>query len=240
MRSILSLIALVTVAYVAQAQTSVTALNNLYSKVCKGKAYAAVGATPAYTAYEPWEFIKGYALGSQNDISDTKSTCYGQVEQTYKFIDNMVDGGYSSVAQLLSGNFNTISDNVQILFQNMNNLIIQLSDQVIACQDSVKIKQLQTRTNKISGATNWAFTLAYGFLFDDIKKQLSFLPMPATNQKIRTSGLAVYDLVSTFAKDTSQKIDCWDLGRQVGLFISETLEAKVDSYVPLIEAQKIQ
>lgn len=80
MRSILSLIALVTVAYVAQAQTSNTALSNLYSKVCKGKAYAAVGATPAYTSYEPWEFIKGYALGTQNDITDTKSTCYGQVE----------------------------------------------------------------------------------------------------------------------------------------------------------------
>lgn len=152
----------------------------------------------------------------------------------------MADGGYTSVANLLSGNFNNISDNIQILFQNANNLIIQLSDQVIACQDSVKIKQLQTRTNKISGATNWLFTLAYGFFFDDIKAVLSFLPMPASNQKIRTSGYALYNLISNYAKDTSTKIDCWDLGRQFGLFISETLEAKVDSYVPLIEAQKIQ
>lgn len=122
----------------------------------------------------------------------------------------------------------------------MNNLVIQLSDQVIACQDSVKIKQLQTRTNKVSGATNWAFTLAYGFFFDEIKSQLSFLPMPETNQKIRTSGLALYDIIGNYVQGTSEKIDCWDLGRQLGLFVSETLEAKVDSYVPLVEAQKIQ
>lgn len=79
MRSILSLIALVTVAYVAQAQTTVTGLRDIYSKFCIGKAYAADGTKPAFTAYEPWEFMKGYALGSQNDISDTKSTCYEQV-----------------------------------------------------------------------------------------------------------------------------------------------------------------
>lgn len=240
MRSILSLIALATVAFVAQGQSTVPALNTLYSNVCLGKAYAAAGSTPAYTAFEPWEFIKGYALGSQSNITDTSSTCYGQVEQTYKFIDNMVDGGYSWATQILAGNLDTVSDNVQILFQGMNNLVIQLSDQVIACQESVKIKQLQTRTNKISGATNWAFTLAYGFFFDDIKAQLSFLPMPATDQKIRTSGQAIYNLIGNYAQDTTQKIDCWELGRQFGLFISETLEAKVDSYVPLVEAQKIQ
>lgn len=64
MRSILSLIALATVAFVAHGQSTVTALNDLYSKVCIGKAYAASGSNGAYTAYAPWEFIKGYALGS--------------------------------------------------------------------------------------------------------------------------------------------------------------------------------
>lgn len=239
MRSIISLIAMATVAFVAQGSV-VPTLTTLYSKLCVGKAYAATSTTAAYTAYEPWEFIKGYALGTQIDIDDTKSTCYGQVIQTAAFVDSMVDGGYSMVADILSGNLNTFSGNVETMFQYMNNLVIQLSDQTIACQDSVKIKQLQTRTNKISGITNWAFTLGYGFFFDDIKASFSFLPMPATNQKIRTSGLSVYDMIANYAQGTTATIDCWDLGRQFGLFVSETLEAKVDSYVPLVEAQKLQ
>lgn len=137
--------------------------------------------------------------------------------------------------------FSTSSANAQDMFQNLNNFVIQLSDQTIACQDSVKIKQLQTRTNKISGLTNWAFTLAYGFLFDKVKGSLpTFIPVPTTNQKVGDSGLALYHLISDFASGTTSKIDCWSLGYQFGVFVSETLEAKVDSYVPLVEAQKLQ
>jgi hypothetical protein len=47
-------------------------------------------------------------------------------------------------------------------------------------------------------------------------------------------------MISDYSANTANKIDCFELGRQVGLFISETLEAKVDSYVPLVEAQKLQ
>jgi len=240
------LIALSTVAFVVQSQAPpapapLSAKDQFYNKLCVGKAYPAVGSTPAYTAYEPWEFIKGYALGTQSASTDTTSTCYGQVVQTYAFINQVVDGAYGAANDLLAGNLATINDNAQTLFQNFNNLVIQLSDQVIACQDSVKIKQLQTRTNKISGATNWAFTLAYGFFFDDIKSFISFLPVPPTNQKIRESGLAVFNIVKPFAQSpATTKIDCWELGKQLGIFVSETLEAKVDSYVALVEAQKLQ
>jgi hypothetical protein len=185
MRSIISLIALSTVAFLVQSQAPLSAKDQFYNKLCVGKAYPAVGSTPAYTAYEPWEFMLGYALGTQAANTDTSSTCYGQVIQTYAFINQVVDGAYGAANDLLAGNIGTINDNAQTLFQNFNNLVIQLSDQVIACQDSVKIKQLQTRTNKISGAANWGFTLAYGFLFDDIKSFISFLPVPPTNQKIR-------------------------------------------------------
>jgi len=47
-------------------------------------------------------------------------------------------------------------------------------------------------------------------------------------------------MIRDYTANTNNKIDCFELGRQLGLFISETLEAKVDSYVPLVEAQKLQ
>jgi hypothetical protein len=53
--------------------------------------------------------------------------------------------------------------------------------------------------------------------------------------------LAVYNIVKPFAQSpATTKIDCWELGKQIGIFVSETLEAKVDSYVALVEAQKLQ
>jgi hypothetical protein len=45
--------------------------------------------------HEPWEFMKGFALGTQVEILNTGSTCYGQVNQTFDFINNIVDSGYS-------------------------------------------------------------------------------------------------------------------------------------------------
>jgi len=71
------------------------------------------------------------------------------------------------------------------------------------------------------------------------------LPLPAslipqTNQKIGESGKSIYFMIRDYTANTNNKIDCFELGRQLGLFISETLEAKVDSYVPLVEAQKLQ
>lgn len=114
-----------------------------------------------------------------------------------------------------------------------------MSDQTIACQDQLKIKQLQTRTNKISGFTNWAFTLAYGFAFDQIKSLIPFESLvPKTNQAIGDSGNKIYTIVSNYVS-APQAIDCWDLGYQLGIFVSETLEAKVVTNVPLVEAQNL-
>jgi hypothetical protein len=116
-------------------------------------------------------------------------------------------------------------------------LVIQLSSQQIACQEIVKIKQLQTRTNTVSGFSNFGFTLLYGIFFDDIKGYLSFLPVPEGQQKLRTSGKAVYNMVSELFKSGS-KIECYDFGMQMGVFISEMLEAKTDNTVALIENLK--
>jgi hypothetical protein len=120
-------------------------------------------------AYQPWEFLRGYALGTQTDITSTTTTCYGQIDQTYAFLDQIASGSYGAINHILTGDFSYVSSDVQTLTQNFNNLVIQLSDQIIACQDSVKIKQLSTRTSKVSGATNWAFTVVYGIFFDQLK-----------------------------------------------------------------------
>ena len=241
MKSITSLLVFSSVAYIAQSYSTVGTLNDFYAKICKGINYNNVtGITgPNAVNYEPWEFLKGYALGTQVNITDPSSTCYQQVNQTFEFINEIVDNGYSWAQQILSMDFSTSSSNAQNMFQNLNNFVIQLSDQTIACQDSVKIKQLQTRTNKISGFTNWVFTLTYGFFFDKIKGILP-LPVPEANQKVGEAGYSFYNMISAYAADTTKKIDCWEVGRQFGLFLSETLEAKVESKVPLVEAQKLQ
>ena len=109
-----------------------TGLENIYKKMCAGKEYTDAGGA-TYKNYQPWEFIKGYQLGSQIQSDDTTSTCYGETEQTFKFIDSMVGGIYSLMTEIFQGKFDTVGKNTQETFQNLNSLVIQLSDQQIAC-----------------------------------------------------------------------------------------------------------
>lgn len=113
-----------------------------------------------------------------------------------------------------------------------------MSDQNIACQDSVKVKQLATRTSKLSGLFNWVFTIAYGLTFDDyIKPNLGFLPVPETNQLIKTGFTGLYDQLDAFFNQGTV-FDCHELGKSWGIIVSESLEAKVESFVQFIEVQK--
>ena len=131
-----------------------------------------------------------------------------------------------------------MSSKVQSLAQNVNNFVIQLSDQNIACQDSVKVKQLATRTSKLSGLFNWGFTIAYGLTFDDfVKPYLGFLPVPETNQQLKQGVVGAIDQVKAFA-NAGTVFDCRLLGYNLGLIVSESLEAKVESFVQFIEVQK--
>ena len=137
-----------------------------------------------------------------------------------------------------SFDLNTVSAKVQSFAQNINNFVIQLSDQNIACQDGVKVKQLATRTSKISGVFNWVFTIAYGLTFDDyIKPLLSFLPMPATNQRLKSGIVGLINQVKAFA-NAGTVFDCRLLGNNIGIIVSESLEAKTESFVQFIEVQK--
>ncbi len=104
-----------------------TGLENIYKKMCAGKEYTDAGGA-TYKNFQPWEFIKGYQLGSQIQSDDTTSTCYGETEQTFNFIDSMVSGSYSWMTEIFQGKFDTVGKNTQETFQNLNSLVIQLSD----------------------------------------------------------------------------------------------------------------
>ena len=104
-----------------------TGLENIYKKMCAGKEYTDAGGA-TYKNFQPWEFIKGYQLGSQIQSDDTSSTCYSETEQTFDFIDSMVSGSYSWMTEIFKGKFDTVGENTQTTFQNLNSLVIQLSD----------------------------------------------------------------------------------------------------------------
>ena len=157
------------------------------------------------------------------------------MKETYKFIDTIVEEGYDIINNF---DLNTVSSKVQSLAQNVNNFVIQLSDQNIACQDGVKVKQLATRTSKVSGLFNWGFTIAYGLTFDDyIKPNLGFLPKPDTNQRLKEGIVGLIDQVKAFA-NAGTVFDCRLLGNNWGIIVSESLEAKTESFVQFIEVQK--
>jgi hypothetical protein len=94
MKSITSILVFSSAAYIAQCYSSVGTLNEFYSKYCTGYNYFNTTGNTQIN-YEPWEFMKGFALGTQVEILNTDSTCYGQVNQTFDFINNIVDSGYS-------------------------------------------------------------------------------------------------------------------------------------------------
>ena len=110
-----------------------TGLENIYKKMCAGKKHTDLQTGTTTMNYQPWEFIKGYQLGSQIQSDDTSSTCYKETEQTFDFIDSMVSGSYSWMTEIFQGKFDTVGKNTHETFQNLNSLVIQLSDQQIAC-----------------------------------------------------------------------------------------------------------
>jgi len=73
-------------------------------------------------------------------------------------------------------NFQTFSSSFMQVAYDANSLIVQQSVQMVACQDSVKIKQFATRTQTISGFSNFVFTMAYGIGWDFVKQYVTFIP----------------------------------------------------------------
>jgi len=78
MKSIISLMAVASVAFFAKGQTA----EDVYKKICAGQTYSTTdgnGVTTTTISYQPWEALLGYALGTQADPEDDKSTCFGQM-----------------------------------------------------------------------------------------------------------------------------------------------------------------
>jgi hypothetical protein len=88
-------------------------------------------------------------------------------------------------------------------------LLIELSDQMVACKDSVKLKQLDTRLSSFSGFFNLAFTVGYAF--------------------IDSSNSDLYASIMQFANVGS--LSCNDIGFNFGKLIANLLEAKSPSEV---------
>jgi hypothetical protein len=108
MKSIISLMAVASVAFFANGQT----LEDVYKKVCAGQTYSTTdgnGVTTTSISYQPWEALLGYALGTQANPLDEESTCFGQMKETYKFIDSMVFEGYDIIENF---DLNTVSSKV--------------------------------------------------------------------------------------------------------------------------------
>ena len=117
--------------------------------------------------------------------------------------------------------------------------MIQLADQAIACQDSVKVKQFATRTQKMSGLFNQVFTIVYGLTFD--KYLAPLLGSSLTPSGEQPLNLAVTNLIQTYKDQndgTTSHVECFTLGKNLGLLLSEALEAKTESIVQFVEVQK--
>jgi hypothetical protein len=77
-------------------------------------------------------------------------------------LDQIADACFTSVNLLLAFDFNGLTAEVSTIFKYINNMLIQTADQNIACQDSLKIKQLAARTKTASGFFNLVYSLVYG------------------------------------------------------------------------------
>ena len=98
------------------------------------------------------EVLLGYALGTQADNSNTASSCYYQAFETSQ--------NFGKVMSALQ-NWEWSMDWWHTTFSQSQAFIVNLSDQMEACQDINKIKQLDIRMKNLSGAFNLFFTFFY-------------------------------------------------------------------------------
>ena len=81
-------------------------------------------------------------------------------------------------------------------FEVGNALIIEMSDQMIACGDDGRLKQLDTRLSKFSGFMDLGFTVGYSFFAKD----------------------AMYDSLQG-VMDFGEHVDCTTYGKHLGVAI---------------------
>ena len=84
-----------------------------------------------------------------------------------------------------------------------------MSDMMVACQDSVKLKQLDTRLSSFSGFFNLVFTIGWAFI-------------DKANSNLYSSMMQLAGITS---------LSCSDIGYNFGMMWSSALEAKSPSAV---------
>jgi hypothetical protein len=188
-----------------------------------------------YTDNSFFQFITGSALGMQSEQNITDSTCFPQAYQTKEFMDAIADYIYSIITGLISFDFTDLSSDATNLLIQLNNLVIQLSDQNTACQSTLFIKQFAARTQTIPGLFNAIFSLGYGIGYNFLATYVTFLPA-GTQQNLNIASLNLFNYVYEYFS-AGTLIDCQEFGFNVGLFLSEFLEAKIETTVAFADVQ---
>lgn len=61
-------------------------MDAIWANVCKSSSYVSSSGTVTYDV-KPYNFLYGYALGTQVDPTSITTTCYTQVGETWTFIN---------------------------------------------------------------------------------------------------------------------------------------------------------
>lgn len=214
-------------------------LTTFYGYICddhtqvESLAYTTSASYLPYTDNSIFQMITGGMLGMQNAQNITDSSCFPQAYQTKAFMDTITDYMYTIVTNAMDFSFSTMSSDFTYLAISFNSLIIQLSDQNTACQQTLFIKQFASRTQTIPGLFNAIFSLGYGIGYNFLAAYVTFLPA-GNQQNLNIASLNIFNfIVEYFVSGTL--IDCQEFGFNMGLFMSEFLEAKIDTTVSFSE-----
>lgn len=253
MKFALKVVAFVSLA-ATQAFAAITTIDDIYSLICDSNIQyqcasgtdcydetnsVSYDTTALYTDASPFQWITGFALGQQKEANVTDSTCFGQSYQTKEFLESISEMAFTIGYQLYNFDFTDLTTNGGTLMVDVNNLMIQMTDQMTACQTELKIKQFATRTQEFSGFFNWVFTIGYGTFYNVLEHTYLNGIIPAIAQQ--EMNIAMWNIVNPIVTLYYGKtINCRDFGYNMGLWLSDSLTAKVDTTVALIEVQAFQ
>ena len=127
MRSLLVLTVAATTAAVTNGY-SVT-LHNLYAGFCQETTQSSLASDGTssgalFTDNSPFQFVTGFALGTQVQQNVTESDCFIQANQTKTFLDTMVDSSYLIMSESMAFDFTNLGSNFATLVAYFNNYLI--------------------------------------------------------------------------------------------------------------------
>jgi len=245
MKFALSIVATISLAAL-QANAYSTGLETIYGYVCSSEAQVEYDPTDSsatstlYTDNSIWQFVTGFALGEQLQQGATTSTCFSQAYQTKTFLDDVCDQLYTIGYNLYNLDFSTFQTDIATLTLDFNNLLIQYNDQSIGCQTQNKIVQFATRTQTVSGFSNWMFTIFYGTFYNMIQTiptYGAYLPQIA-DQPMYTAVMYIYGQIYDFyTSGYTTTMNCQLIGYYAGQWLAESLSTYVETTVALVQIQ---